>query len=521
MPTLLLGRRFPVFLAGMITFVWLGSCQFPGNSTQELTSGETLLPEPSQVIIADPIMPPTASETPDFSDYWIHIYPSFGDMDLSYLVSTSDGGVLIGNDSDILLRLDKKGKILWGKQIRNLYPSSAFELQNGTLVIIGTARITYMDPEGNVQKTIYYSHLPDSPRIPAPPFSKIDNIQETAEGNIIAAGINGEILTFDSQGLLISLKFPETYHIFGTIKWIGEDASWKGGWSKQPREANWIERNGTDGLSWRRKIVAGENEYVAFKPHFVLGTQDSGALFGSYKRDYEKADEPKLWLIRFDKFGDLEWEYTYDVGPGEVNAFETQDGGFVVAGWGGYYFHDSESDFDGHLWISRISPSGNIQWSKIYGNGRSIPLITKIEESSDGAYYLSGNLGIFDGEEIRPQPHMVLMKIGAGGEFSECDLLQPWPLPAPEVSGNKIVDLYSESYQILETEIQSKILPHPPIPKDLDFDLIQACVSIQAEPTPVPPPAYGRAWIIGGNGIVLGSFSENSWIPADAVEFIT
>jgi hypothetical protein len=438
-------------------------------------------------------------------------------LDLSYLVPTSDGGVLIGNKSGTLLRLDKNGQIVWGKQYRHLYATTAFELEDRSIIIIGAARIARLDPGGEPISITHFTHPPDSPLIPAPPFYEIDSLHKMTDGTVIAAGINGGIMTIDSQGQLISLKLPDAHIGYGRVTWIGDDGSWHGGWSEK---ANWVERKGTDGLGWRRRIIAGENVFVATRPLFLIGTQDGGALFGSYRRDYDIDPEPKLWLIRFDQNGEVGWQYTYDIGPGNVRAYETRDGGFVFAGWGGYYFQESVSDLEGYLRLARIGPSGELEWSKIYGNGRSLPLVTEIQESSEGAIILSGNLGTFDGEQITRRSDLVVMKIGTGGEFIDCNLMQDWPLTAPQATIHQIVELYAEPYQILETEVLSSQSTNEPTHQDLEFNLIQPCLRIQPTPTPAPtqipitPKADGNVWIVGGNGIVLGSFDGNSWMQA-------
>jgi hypothetical protein len=506
--------RIYIFL--FLSFIFLSGCR--PIATQSPINTNTVSPIPEKSITLEtPEIIATQEPTQDI-DSWVYVYSGIGGSEVSFLIPTNDGGVIIGIGRESLVRLDSRGNFIWGRRFRNLYASAAYLAEDGTLIIIGSSRIAHLDSWGNMIYWTYYSHLPGSPHIPAPPFHHIDSVHKNENGSMIASGSYGKILRIDKLGQLESLKLPVGPIGYGYLSFAGKSALWHGGWSNDPSDANWVERKGTDGLSWRRKIVAGENVYVAFKPHFLFETHDEGVLFGSIQRDYDLDDKYKLWLVRFDQSGKVIWQYVYDVDPAEVRVHETRNGDFVIAGWGQNNFHDLTGELKGYLWMARLGPQGDVKWSTIYGNGKSFPVIHKIHEGSDGSIFLSGNPATYEGDQIKHHSNLLVMKLGLNGELQGCDLMNPWPLSTPRKATHNIVELFSEPIEILETGFIAEDKTTSLNQQGLAAKLVQGCVSIMPTPIPVPAQEDQSVWVVSGRGIVLGSYNdEKGWIPADAI----
>ena len=126
-------------------------------------------------------------------------------------------------------------------------------------------------------------------------------------------------------------------------------------------------------------------------------TSDGGfILLGfTYAQDNISAD---VLLIKTDELGTEEWSQTYDDFINN-NAYdntddsgycvqETSDGGFIIAGTTSDEGDDSE---DGALDILllKTSPSGETEWTKVYGYPRN-DAAWAVCQTSDGGYAIAG-----------------------------------------------------------------------------------------------------------------------------------
>lgn len=96
-----------------------------------------------------------------------------------------------------------------------------------------------------------------------------------------------------------------------------------------------------------------------------------------------------IWLVKTDKFGNIEWERTYG-GPSPDYAstvMETSDGGFVFLGYvsSGAGYTDTIGLLD--IWIVKTNNVGDILWDKVYG-GTGSDGSKQIVESGDGGYVI-------------------------------------------------------------------------------------------------------------------------------------
>lgn len=109
-----------------------------------------------------------------------------------------------------------------------------------------------------------------------------------------------------------------------------------------------------------------------------------------------------VWLVRFNKYGNLVWENSYGGSDLDVGTFaiHTPDGGIILAGATGSVDGDVQCEYHGgtgDAWLMKLDSSGNIEWQNCYG-GSDWDNITQIICTSDGGYLCSGNTSSNDGQ---------------------------------------------------------------------------------------------------------------------------
>ncbi|MBI3502204.1 MAG: T9SS type A sorting domain-containing protein [Bacteroidetes bacterium] len=131
-----------------------------------------------------------------------------------------------------------------------------------------------------------------------------------------------------------------------------------------------------------QKTFGGTNTDWAYS---VEQTSDRGFIMvgftGSFGAGFDDA-----YLLKTDSLGVLQWEKTYG-GTEDDYGFsvqQTNDGGFIVAGWT-HSFGMGYSD----IYLVKASSGGSLQWSKTFG-GTSLDYATSVQQTSDGGYIIVG-----------------------------------------------------------------------------------------------------------------------------------
>jgi len=145
---------------------------------------------------------------------------------------------------------------------------------------------------------------------------------------------------------------------------------------------SWILKLTSSGdIEWQRTYGGSDSHNY---PYSFQITSDGGYIVagGAYSISAEDND---AWVLKLTSSGDIEWKNTYGGGSGDraTSIQQTEDGGYIVAGW-----TSSFGAGEGDLWILKLTSSGDIEWQRTYG-GSSDEYWSEIQETSDGGYIVA------------------------------------------------------------------------------------------------------------------------------------
>jgi hypothetical protein len=141
----------------------------------------------------------------------------------------------------------------------------------------------------------------------------------------------------------------------------------------------------------------------------LRATSDGGYILAASKveeeehdHDHDDGDEHDhgdveifdFWIIKLDKDGDIVWQKIYgdeDIDDTATDIRETEDGGYIVAG-----YHGNE-DEDVNAYIMKLDAAGEMEWSKSIG-GSLRDAANSIQQTTDGGYIFGGTSESSDGD---------------------------------------------------------------------------------------------------------------------------
>jgi len=136
-------------------------------------------------------------------------------------------------------------------------------------------------------------------------------------------------------------------------------------------------------IQWQKAY--GGSGYDGYWAADIQQTDDDGYIVAGDTTSFGSM-QMKIWILKLSPSGDIEWQKIYggfgiDY-PGDIQI--TNDGGFIVVGTA--YGPDRNHD----MWVFKLTHDGEIEWQKLYGNshwqdGNSI------QQTSDGGFIVSGD----------------------------------------------------------------------------------------------------------------------------------
>jgi len=291
-----------------------------------------------------------------FSVNWSHTYGGYEGETAYSVVETSDGGfVLAGSTGSFdvangdfwLVKTDKDGNLEWNQSYGGYGEDTCYALiqtVDGGYALAGSTMnygagghgmwLVKTDVSGNVEWNKTYG-ISD--------WDKAYSLIETSDGGYALAG--------------------ETYRNYlGNFLLVKTDA------------------NGN--MEWNR-TYGGDSREIAYS---VVESNDGGFALAGYTWSFSSAGNQDVWLVKTDKFGNLEWYQTYggaglDIG---YSLIKTLDGSYALAG-----ITNSYGDGDDDIFLVKTDINGNLKWSKTYGSFDSEGAYSLIQ-LPEGGYALAG-----------------------------------------------------------------------------------------------------------------------------------
>jgi hypothetical protein len=150
-----------------------------------------------------------------------------------------------------------------------------------------------------------------------------------------------------------------------------------------------IKLSSNGNIQWQ-KTYGGAN-YDDLRSN-IQQTSDGGyILTGTFQQPREYTD---VWVLKLTPNGEIQWQKTY----GDSNRYQhgdsiqqTTDGGYIV----GCSAWEEGSQGKVNPWILKLNQEGEIEWQRSYlGHGRNSSFLCKVQQTSDGGYIVSDHTDV-------------------------------------------------------------------------------------------------------------------------------
>jgi hypothetical protein len=270
------------------------------------------------------------------------------------------------------VKTDNKGLLQWQKSYGGSGNDRANNCQatsDGGYIFVGYTASTDGHITNNHGKSDYWVIKTDS----------VGNIvwQKTFGGSE-DDWANSVIQTSDGGFIIAGSTESENGDVTG--KHYGEDA--------------WIVKiDGSGTLQWQ-KCYGGNNYDRALD---IKQTNDGGFILAceskSSNGDLTLAlGDEDVWIVKTNAQGTIEWQKSYGGSQMDYvrSICQTLDGGYIFASHTystSYNVVGNHGSYD--IWIVKLTPSGDITWSKCFG-GKWEEYVSEIHQTSDGGYIIAG-----------------------------------------------------------------------------------------------------------------------------------
>ncbi len=299
-------------------------------------------------------------------------------------------GFTLSNDGDVtgknksndfwIVKLDVSGNLQWQKTLggsRIDFANSIQQTNDGGYIVAGSTESNDGDVTGNnggndywVVKLDAIGNIQWQKTLGGSGWDKAQSIQQTNDGGYIVTG-----LTESDDGDVTGNKGRANY-------WV-------------------VKLDVSGNIQWQKTI--GGSNYDQAKS--IQQTLDGGYVLAGYTLSNDgdvtgnKGDED-YWVVKLDVSGNLQWQKTMGgSNKDQANSIrQTNDGGFVVAGWTSSWDGDvTENKAWMDYWVVKLDISGNLQWQKTMG-GSNWDKANSIRQTNDGGFVVAGFTGSNDGD---------------------------------------------------------------------------------------------------------------------------
>jgi len=323
---------------------------------------------------------------------------------------TTDGGYIVAGwtnsfgslSADIyILKLDSKGELEWQKTFGGKDYDEANSIQqttDGGYIVAGCTR-----PFGSLSADIYILKLDSRGEVEwqktfGGEDSDIANsIQQTTDGGYIVAGwtrsfgSGGEdayILKLNSRG---EVEWQKTFggedsDIANSIQQTTDGGYIVAGWTKSSifgeKDVYILKLDAKGQLEWQKKFGGEDSDDEA---NSVQQTADGGYIVAGWTGFYREED---VYILKLNSKGEVEWQKKFggEDSDDEANSVQqTADGGYIVAGWTNSFGSRGEDAY-----ILKLNSRGEIEWQKTFGREGSDDEANSIQQTTDGGYIVAG-----------------------------------------------------------------------------------------------------------------------------------
>ncbi len=185
-------------------------------------------------------------------------------------------------------------------------------------------------------------------------------------------------------------------------------------------------------IEWQ-KCFGGTDNNIGDIATCARPTSDGGYIVAGYAYSNDgditsPHGNADYWIVKLDVNGTMQWQKSLGGSSGEYayDIKQTNDGGYIVAGWTG----SNDGDVSGNhgwvdYWVVKLSSTGIIEWQKCYG-GTGSDQGRSIQQTTDGGYIVAGfsysNDGDVSGNHYPDQADYWVIKIDNAGtlQWQKC-----------------------------------------------------------------------------------------------------
>ncbi|MCJ7423598.1 hypothetical protein MUP01_04930 [Candidatus Bathyarchaeota archaeon] len=401
---------------------WLVKTDGSGNASWNKTYGGTSIDEARDLVQTSDGGYALAGYTYSYgagqSDFWLvktgasvnaqwnKTYGGTGAEVAHSVVQTGDGGYAMaglttpgsfaGTDA-WLVKTDSAGNALWNKTYGGAQEDVLFSivcLGDDGFALAGYTR-SYGDPDHYdlwLMRTDSNGNMLWNRTYGGPTYDVAYSLIQTSDGGFALAGSSwGDawLVKTDSSG---NAQWNRTYGGIYSDSANSIVQTPDGGYTlagyERPYPDGWmdfwlIRTDMTGNMLWNRTYGWAGRDEIAYS---MVRTADGGYMLAGETTSSYGAEDSDAWLVRTDSTGNMLWNRTY--GGGREHAYaivQAADGGYVFTGYTRSFGAGATDS-----WLVKISPTGDLQWSKTYG-GAEIDGGASVVQTSDGGYALAGH----------------------------------------------------------------------------------------------------------------------------------
>jgi len=247
----------------------------------------------------------------------------------------------------------------------------------------------------------------------------LSSIQQTPDKGYIVIGTTGSfgagdadflVIKLDSSGNVVWSKtyggndIDNLYSVYQTSEGEYVIAGGTYSFGVGDKDVVVIKLDSSGNIIWSKTYGASNEDYA----RSIQPTSDGGYIVAGETWPYGSAGLPDILLIKISPSGDINWSKTYgEVRTEEIASIQqTADGGYIMGGT-----TDSFGARSRDFLIIKLDSSGNITWSKTYG-GDDKDEVRSIQQTSDNGYIITGTTKSFGAGEN----DFLIIKLDSSGD---------------------------------------------------------------------------------------------------------